>query len=356
MVDYLDLAINSPRGEALEAALAYARWVANHIEKTEGEHKIVPGGFDAMPEVRQMLEWQVEAGNRSVAALAVIGAHVNLIYWIDKNWLAANGARLFQLEGVVQSSSTASEWAAWNAFLVWTRPHIEFYRLFKQQYAYTVAQSAHVALTEEVREQPMFHLAEHLMVLYGRGQLGLDEDQGLLRRFLNDSNPEIRRHAVGFVGLSLESEETVPEEVVRRFMALWDVYWARTGKKDAEERADARLFGTWFSSGQFPAHWALKQLEDFVKVVPTPQPDHDIVEQLAKTCQADIVTAARILDRMVQADREGWRISGWRDPARTILNTAMSAGGDARTQAVQTINYLGRRGYTEFGTLLDVKP
>jgi len=34
----------------------------------------------------------------------------------------------------------------------------------------------------------------------------------------------------------------------------------------------------------------------------------------------------------------------------------MSAGGDARTQAVQIINYLGRRGYAEFGTLLDFAP
>lgn len=354
--DYLDLTINSPRGMALGAALAYASWVADHIKKPSGEHEIVPGGFDAMPEVREMLEWQLEPNNRSIGALAVIGSRVNLIYRIDKNWLAANAARLFHLEGAVQSSLTASGWVAWNAFLVWVRPHIEFYRLFKQQYAYAVAQCAHVDLTEEAREQPMFHLGEHLMLLYGRGQLGLDEDQGLLRRFLNDSNPEIRCHAVGFVGSSLESEETVPAEVVRRFMVLWDVYWAGAGKKDAEERPDAWLFGTWFSSGKFPARWALRQLEDFVKVVPMPQPDDGIAEQLAKTCEADIVTSVRILDRMVQGDREGWHVSGWCDPATEVLDKAMSAGGDARTQAIQTINYLGRRGYTEFGTLLDARP
>ncbi len=354
--DYLTLGINSPRGRAVEAALAYARWVADHIKKTKGEREVVPGGFDAMPEVREMLEWQIEAGNRSIEALAVVGSQVNLIYSIDKNWLAANAARLFDLEGVAQSSSTASGWAAWNAFLVWISPHIEFYRLFKEQYAYAVTQCAQVALTEEAREQPMFRLGDHLMVLYGRGQLGLDEDQGLLRRFLNDSDPEIRRHAVGFVGRSLEDEKTISEEVVSRFMALWEVYWAGAGKKDAKERPDAWLFGKWFSSGKFPERWALTQLEDFVEVVPIPEPDHGVAEQLAKTCEADIVTAARILDRMVQGDREGWHVSGWQDPATKILHEAMGVGGDARTQAVQTINYLGRRGYTKFGELLDVRP
>ncbi len=355
--DYLDLAINSPRGKALEAALAYARWVANHIKETGGEHEVVPGGFDAMSEVREMLEWQIEPDNRSVEALAIIGSNVNLIYWIDKDWLAANATRLFHLEEFAQSPGMAHGWAAWNAFLVWVPPHVAFYRLFKEQYAYAVAQCAHVDFTERTPEQqPFFHLGNHLMLLYGRGQLGLDEDQGLLRRFLNDSNPDIRRHAIGFVGRSLDSQEEVPEEVVRRFMALWDLYWAGSGRKDAQERPEEWLFGAWFSSRKFPEQWALERLEDFVRVAPTPQPDHGIAEQLAKTCEADIVTAVRILDRMVQGDREGWRIYGWRDAAKQILEKAMHAGDEARKEAERIINYLGRRGYTDFGVLLHVSP
>lgn len=59
---------------------------------------------------------------------------------------------------------------------------------------------------------------------------------------------------------------------------------------------------------------------------------------------------------MVQADREGWRIYGWRDAAKQILEKAMRAGGEARNEAERIINYLGWRGYTAFGTLLDVTP
>jgi hypothetical protein len=353
--DYIDMGINSSRGNAVEAALEYARWVANHLKKTDGQHEIVPGGFDVMPEVREMLEWQIAPDNRSFEALAVIGSRISLIYWIDKNWLGANAARLFRLEGITESPPMVQGWAAWNAFLVSGRPHIEFYNLFREQVAYAVAQSARVNLTERTSEQPMYRLGEHLMILYGRGELGLDDDGGLLRRFLTDSHPDVRRHAVGFVGQSLESDEKIPEEVVGRFQELWSIYWAGTGKKDAQEKPDAWLFGTWFASGQFPEQWALEQLESLVEVTPLPEPDHAIAEQLAKIARDNTERAVRILDRMVRGDREGWHIHGWLDAAKQTLETAMMAGGDARTQAEQVIDYLGRRGHTSFGDLLDLQ-
>lgn len=353
--DYLTMGINSSRGKALEAALEYARWIANHIKKVEGNYEVIPGGFEAMSEVREMLEWQIAPDNRSFEVLAVIGSRIDLLYWIDKEWLAANSERLFRLEDIEESPPRAHGWAAWNAFLVWVRPHIEFYRLFKKQFAYAVIQSAQVSMADQTREQPMNHFGEHLMILYGRGQLGLDEDEGLLRRFLAESHPDIRRHALGFVGQSLGRDEKIPDEIVNRFQTLWTLYWAGTGKKDAEEKPDAWLFGAWFSSGQFPPQWALEQLESFVGVIPTPEPDHAIVEQLARVAQADIVRAVRILDRMVRGDREGWRIHGWIDSARQVLAVAMQAGGDARTYAEQVINYLGRRGHTGFEELLNLK-
>ena len=353
--DYLNMGINSSRGNAVEAALEYARWVANHRKKTDGSHEIVPGGFDVMSEVREMLEWQIAPDNRSFEALAVIGSRISLIYWIDKNWLGANAERLFRLEGIAESPPMAQGWAAWNAFLVWGRPHIEFYNLFREQFAYAVSQAARVNLTERISEQPMYRLGEHLMILYGRGELGLDDDGGLLRCFLADSHPDVRRHAVGFVGQSLEGDEKVPEEVVVRFQELWSIYWAGTGKKDAREKPDAWLFGTWFASGQFPEQWALEQLESLVEVTPTPEPDHAIAEQLAKIARDDTERAVRILARMIRGDREGWHIHGWLDAAKQTLATAIRAGGDARTQAEQVIDYLGRRGHTSFGDLLDLQ-
>ena len=190
------------------------------------------------------------------------------------------------------------------------------------------------------------------MILYGRGQLGLDDDEGLLRRFVENSNPDVRRHAVGFVGQTLKGDEKVPEDVVERFMTLWEIYWTGPGRSDTEEKPNAFLFGLWFSCEQFPEQWALDALEHFVEVAPTPEPDHAIAEQLAKTAHVDIVKSTRILDRMVRGDREGWRIEGWQDSAKEVLRQAMRTTGEAHRQATDLINYLGRRGHTEYGQIL----
>ena len=350
--DYLDLAINSPRGKAVEAALEYARWVGDHIKRTDGKKAVVPGGFDALPEIREMLEWQIAPENRSLAAMAVIGSRIGVISWIDSEWLTENAGRLFQLQGIEQDPCIAKGWAAWNAFLVWVRPHIEFYRAFKSQFAYAVEQSSRVELPERAHQQPMSHLGEHLMLLYGRGQLSLDDDEGLLRRFLDSANPDVRRHAIRFVGRSLDGEEKVRVEIVERFMLLWDVYWTGHGKNDAEEKPSEWLFGTWFTCGQFPELWALDRLEQFVMVVPTPEPDHIIAEKLAEIAHVDLVKSVRILDSMVRGDREGWRIDGWLESAEEILEQAMEAPREAREQAVALINHLGRRGYADFGKIL----
>lgn len=349
--DYLDLGINSPRGRAVQAALEYARWVANHIK--EGEKEIVPDGFEAMPEVREMLEWQIAKENRSFEVMSIIGSKFGLIYWIDKEWLSENAEKIFQLEGFEQKPPVVEGWAAWNAFLVWVRPHIEFYRLFKSQFAYAVEQAAKVKLTEDTHQQPMCHLGEHLMLLYGRGQLGLDDDAGLLKSLLEKANSQIRCHAIGFVGRSLEREEKIPEDVIDRFVNLYDIYWPDPGKKDAEKKPNAWLFGTWFSSGQFPDQWALDRLEKFVEVVKIPEPDHRVVEKLADIAGVDIAKSVQILDLMVRGDQEGWHIDSWLDSAKKILEQAMKKNGEVREKAVALIDYFGRRGYSDFGILLN---
>lgn len=351
--DYLTLGINSSRGKAVGAALEYARWIADHHKEIVEKQEIVPGGFKIMPEVQDMLEWQIAPGNRSVEAMALIGSQMGLLCWIDREWLVNNANRLFYLDGITRTPPIVEGWSAWNAFLIWVRPHIEFYRIFKKQFAYSVAQAKDVKLTEPDCEEPMNYLGEHMMLLYGRGQLGFDDDEGVLRKFLKESNPVIRRHAIGFVGRCLQNDIDVPNETIDRLMVLWELYWSDIGKKDALEEPDAELFGTWFSSGLFPEGWALNHLEAYVEVVSIPEPDHAVMEQLLEIAPANILKAINILSHMVHGDREGWHVHGWQDSAKQILELAMKAGGSSRNHAIRIIDYLWRRGYTSFGDLIN---
>lgn len=350
--DFLLYGINSPRGKAVEAALEYSRWVANHIKQDDGKKEIVAGGFDSMPEVREMLNWQLLPQNRSFEVMSVIGSRFGLLHWVDSKWLSETAVLSFNLEGIEQTPPVAEGWAAWNAFLVWVPAHIEFYRILKSQFAYAVDQTAKVNLTQSSRGQPMFHLGEHLMLLYGRGQLALDDDGGLLRKFIQIAGSDIRRHAIGFVGQSLGGSETVPTDILERFMQLWHYYWEGPGKSDAKEVPNAWLYGEWFACRKFPAQWALDRLREFVEVAPNPEPDDAVVEKLAEISHVDILKTVQILDRMIRGDQEGWRIHGWLDSAKAILKNALATPGKPSEEATALINYLGRLGYMEFGQLL----
>jgi hypothetical protein len=348
--DYLDLGINSPRGKAVGAALDFGRWVALELTRDRPSHERVPGGFGAISELREALEWQLMPPNRSLEALAVIGGRLGLIHWIDDAWLAKNTAVLFDLAGIEQGRDNGFGWAAWNAFLVWVRPHVLFYRLFEREFAYAVRQAALVHPEKQDDFQPMFRLGEHLMVIYGRGELSLSEP--VLQEFLLTADSAVRRHALGFVGSSLSQESGVPSPVVTRFVELWEAYWNGRGKDDAKEDPQAVLFGSWLGSKELPQQWVLDTLYEFVQVVPLPQPDHVAMDQLARLAPLDLLKAVRILDRFITGDREGWHIHGWQDPATGILKAALAAGGSAQTAAREVIARFGRRGYTRMGELL----
>ena len=61
-----------------------------------------------------------------------------------------------------------------------------------------------------------------------------------------------------------------------------------------------------------------------------------------------------ILDRLVQSDVEGWRILGWAEEAKKVIEKAMEAK-DAKTQAacVALVNRLVAKGHMGFRELLD---
>ena len=345
--DYLDYAINSPRGKSVEAAFDYARFVCEYLQYNEKKL----GGFDAIPEFREMLETQICKGNRSFEVMAVLGSRLPLIYTIDKKWIADNAERLFLLDEIESQPSAAYGWAAWNAFLVWVRPHSEFFLLFKSQFSFAVDQSALIPTITDNLHQPMFHLGEHLMMLYAHGHIDLNEPDQLMRRFLNHAKSETRRHAITFIGMNLRRTTTPRPEIIQRLQVLWDEYWEIRGKEDARDSRNSSLFGEWFVSGAFPVEWALDRLEKFIDVNPRPQMEHLIMESLAANAKIDLPKTMRILDKIIRNDAEGWRIETCKSEIKTILSLALKSGDTSHDVARQLINYLGRRGYFEFGEL-----
>lgn len=90
-------------------------------------------------------------------------------------------------------------------------------------------------------------------------------------------------------------------------------------------------------------------------MIPIPEPDDAVVERLALIAHIDIIRSVRVLSHMIWGDREGWRMHGWRDSIEQILVKALDAGGAARTEAVQLLEYLARRGFQDLDFLVAEK-
>jgi hypothetical protein len=350
--DFLTSAINSPRGKAVDALIAYARWIARHVQREEAGRMIVPHGFGDMPEVQRLLEWQIATENASFESFAIIGTYIDLLYWIDRSWVEENVSKVFDLDVIERDLTRAYGWAAWNAFLVWGQPSLTLYRMLRPQYAYAVERLPGIVVPENAREAPIHHFGEQLILLYGRGNLAECNDETLLHQFLSAAPSDVRSETIAFVGHSLDHSEKLPEAILARFQTLWDWYWPKFGVLDAKARPQGGLFGQWFTSKQFPDGWSLERLEQFLQVLPIPDFAEQIAERLTELAEVHLETVTRILDRMILADEEGWRAYAWHKSAETILGLALQGNDNVRGMAVRLINDLGRRGYVEFGKLL----
>jgi hypothetical protein len=209
-------------------------------------------------------------------------------------------------------------------------------------------------------EQPFERLAEHLMVLYGRGNLGDTSeeawiaDNGIIERLITKTHESVRTRAIEFVGMSLQDEvDNLAPEIIERFKGLWEKYWGAVGEGDANRNPSSYVFGHWFASKAFDPGWSIVQLARFVSVANKAQPDDIIMERLAEIASQDPLRAARIVGCFVDGDEENWRIGSWKESAKAVLAVALNSDGDARSVAEGVIDRLGRRGYVEFGVLLE---
>ncbi|MBL8762358.1 MAG: hypothetical protein JNL50_13765 [Phycisphaerae bacterium] len=351
--DYLFLGINSPRGRAVNAALEYARWIARSlVQVTDGvEH--LPGGFDTMPEVRSLLESQIQKGKRGREVMSVLGAKLGLVHWIDPGWFTSKAPDIFRLESIGVGGSDCDGWAAWNAFLVWGRPSALLFQALRSQYACAVEQTAKVEPPPgDSRERPCARLAEHLMLLYGWGHIDLSDPASPLHRLMRNGPPSLREHALAFAGRGLQGETDVPPAVIDRLVALWEFCWKhRTLERDQGQSWSA-AFGPWFSSRRFAADWSMATLRDVVALSPAVNDASDVVKELASRVASEPGATIEVLCKMVRAETRSWQLHRWASSMEMIIRSAVQAGGGAREAAVLLVDHLARRGYQRFVSLL----
>ena len=356
-MDPFTLAINTVRGQALEATANYAIWVHRHVEDDPDQ----PAGFERMPEVREVLDRHLDkAIDPSCAVRAIYGNKFPWLQLVDTGWAAEHVPVIFPPD-----EADLLYWeAAWDAYVSYSPPYDSVFAALKREYARAITR---FNSDGGDRKRSVFggsdQIALHLMTFYLRGRLDLDDP--LLQDFYRTAPRGLRAAALRSVGRGMyvivdgsvsESPTPIPQEATNRAIALWDsrLQAAQTaGDPSAEEPAELAEFGWWFVSPTFDEDWALTQLQSALRLAGSIEVGHLVIKRLEELVAVHPTSVLGALELMVKGDREGWGLMSWKDSVREILRSALANPDDqVRRRAVDLTQELGAKGYRDFRSLL----
>ena len=241
--DPTSLAINSVRGKAFNALVAYALWVRRNLDRLD---KPPDATFDAMPEVRRILNSHLETTREpSLAIRSVYGQFFPWLIHLDREWARGAVERIFPKDASLSSYRSA----AWNAYILFCRPYRNVLPVLRTQYAQSIAHLAQPYDGGVRHQDPREHLASHVAVYYWWGDLAIDDP--LLVDFFRIAPVGIRGQMIETVRRSLlDYEGPIDEPIEKRLSILWEwrLHAAAESGKAAEFSDELAEFGWWFAS------------------------------------------------------------------------------------------------------------
>jgi hypothetical protein len=355
--DAVTMSINTVRGSAMHAIIQYGLWVMRHVPGARNRDGEPPPDAAAVPEMWPVLERHLDVSqDPSLAVRSVYGQWFPWIHLLGPDWAVSHVGEIFPPD-----PQDAPWWtAAWIGYVMHTRPFDDVLPVLRPVYE-------HAVKLLEPDEKPLIfggrpseRLGEHLVTYAWRGKIALDPVDPLLEEYWAKADVNVRRQVLGHVGRSLRDwlpaalDPGIPP-AIERLKLFWAFVVSRAGRPDHDsEGNELSAFTWWFASGQFDDDWAFDELELVLQKTSLLDGAHLLVERLVETVEREPLRSVRALDKLVQSDREGWRIRGWKGEARQVLEKAMKSGdSQTRRACVALANRLVAKGHLEFRALVD---
>ena len=340
-VDPLTLSINTNRGKAMHAVMAYALWCRRELDARDID---TGAGFDLIPEVRTVLEEHLDPDSEpSLAVRAVYGKWLPWLILLDERWVADNIARILPLAPELAVLRDA----VWNTYVGWCPPFNQAYEVLQHEYEAAVERvpsEGTVDLTGNERADAK--LGEHLVTFYWRGC----QQPALLERWFERADDELAARVMDFLGRSLNNTEgDIDPEVLQRIRQLWDLRLEAIAREPEAHKSEADAFAYTFASAKLDDDWSLASLEITLRPGGPRWSGHAVIRRLAEIAGTKPAEATRNALRMLEGAANDWDHHGWRDQVRDIL-TAISRTTDPETQEHRKaiVDHYVKRGDHEF--------
>ncbi len=248
--------VNTVRGTALHTVVAYSLWVyQSEIEPAEARPSAF--GMDRIPEVRTRLERHLDpAIDPSPTVRSVYGEWFPHLAMLDQGWARQHVASIFP-DGWPELRD-----AAWETYLRRCPAYNLPFEILRHHYLEAVDRMDETRERDAPRSERIGGvLGEHLVILAGRGLVSWSDDDGLLRRFFENAEPDDADRAIWLVRRDLSDDEThVSDEVVRRFRRLTEGLLELLKEHGRERMGHLKSLGWWIASGRFDPEWTLSRL------------------------------------------------------------------------------------------------
>lgn len=314
--------INTNRGKAMHAVMAYALWCRRELEARDID---TAAGFDLIPEVRTVLDEHLDPeADPSLAVRAVYGKWLPWLILLDGDWVAANSARI--LPGAAELAVLRD--AAWNTYIGWCHPFNQAYDALQLEYEAAVERVPSEGTVDFTgNERADAKLGEHLVTFHWRGCL----QPGLLERWFERADDELAAEVMDFLGRSLnDTEEDIDPPVLQRIQQLWDSRLAAIAQQPEVHQSEADAFAYTFASAKFDDDWSLASLEITLRPGSPRWSGHPVIERLAEIADTKPADATRCTLRMLTGAANDWDHLSWRDQVRDVL-TATNDATDVET-------------------------
>lgn len=347
-----NLSINTVREQAMHAVMHYALWIRRYFEKMPDGKQLIEQGFDAMPEVRDTLDFHLNFNqDSSIAIRSVYGRWLPWLTLLDQKWTKVNIEKFFP-QDIILSDVRRVTWESYLKFCPFIYDNV--FDVLNKEYHYQLELiNTNNIKIYELKESERYFV-NHIMTLYWRGKINLNEPQGLLTLFYTKANDTFFGRGMGFLGESLrDTEKAIPSDILERLYLLWEnrIYNAKNSSQPTLHTQEMAAFGLWFLSGKLDDSWAIEQVKEVLLLVHKIELDFQVVKRLAILSDSMSKPTFECIKLLIEKNSN---ICFQLNEVKKILANAI--GGDniaVKQEAVDLVHKLGELGSLEFRELLN---
>jgi hypothetical protein len=344
-MDPTTLSLNVVRGQAMRATMAYLSWLVTH-------GLVYPGidAVEAAPEVFAVLDAHLEPERDPSAAIrSVYGEHLPFLLHLAPGWVQSRRDRILGLPDTEASTQTerALGDTAWAALVSMHGPSRTVFEVLADHYRSRVGRIGIPSAVRRSGSPNALHarLAEHVLLLYAQGVIGLDTSDGLVALFFSTADITLRREALSHLGrLVFRSEDQLPLEVLDRLKSLWE--WRERRAEETGDDGELGAFSWWFMSPHFPEEWSVLHLVRATGATGRLEIPIQVTARLSAIAPHHPTASVAVLDVLSNVYPGDWQTYVLAEHAPRILAVGLrSEDTTVQQRARQLLDRLGRQGH-----------